>query len=87
MPGFRNRSPTRRVSHWEVHNSPGRRSAFPSLAMSVLDPKTSIAHLIASPTLMIDPELPSFSGRFMSPPQIEVLVRECYLDTHGRYIG
>lgn len=50
------------------------------------DPKDLIAHFIASAKLMIDPELPGFSGKFMSPAQIGELVRECYLDTHRRYI-
>ena len=50
------------------------------------DPKDLIAHFIASAKLMLDPELPGFSGKFMSPAQIDALVRDCYLDTHRRYI-
>lgn len=49
-------------------------------------PKDLIAHFIASAKLMIDPKLPGFSHKFMSPAQIAALVRECYLETHRRYI-
>jgi len=55
-------------------------------AVGTEDPKDLIAHFIASAKLMIDPELPGFSGKFKSPVQIDALVRECYLDTHRRYI-
>ncbi len=50
------------------------------------DPKDLIAHFIAAAKLMIDPALPGFSGKFMSPAQIDALVRDTYLDTHRCYI-
>jgi cystathionine beta-lyase/cystathionine gamma-synthase len=50
------------------------------------DPKDLIAHFIAAAKLTIDPAVPGFSGKFMSPALIDQLVRECYLDTHRRYI-
>jgi cystathionine beta-lyase/cystathionine gamma-synthase len=50
------------------------------------DPKDLIAHFIAASKLAIDPDIAGFSARFMSPPQIDALVRECYIDTHRRYI-
>jgi O-acetylhomoserine (thiol)-lyase len=50
------------------------------------DPKDLIAHFIAAAKLTIDPVLPGFSAKFMAPADIEALIRECYLQTHRRYI-
>jgi O-acetylhomoserine (thiol)-lyase len=47
------------------------------------DPKDLIAHFIAAAKLTLGEE---FAGKFMSPAQIDALVRDCYLDTHKKYI-
>jgi hypothetical protein len=45
-----------------------------------------IAHFIAAARLAIDPAVPGFSDAFMGPAAIDALVRECYIETHRRYI-
>jgi O-acetylhomoserine/O-acetylserine sulfhydrylase-like pyridoxal-dependent enzyme len=50
------------------------------------DPKDLILHLVHTARFTIDPEVPGFSTRFMSGRDVDRLVRECYLDTHRRYI-
>lgn len=50
------------------------------------DPKDLIAHFIHAARLAIDPEVPGFSDQFLSGPQVDALVRDCYLDAHRRYI-
>jgi cystathionine beta-lyase/cystathionine gamma-synthase len=50
------------------------------------DPKDLLAHFIAAAKLAIDPAVPGFSAKFMSPGQIDALVRDTYLDVHRRYI-
>lgn len=50
------------------------------------DPKDLLAHFIAAAKLAIDPDIPGFSARFMSPADIDALVRECYVDTHRQYV-
>ncbi len=50
------------------------------------DPKDLLAQFIASARLALDPQVPGFSAQFMSPVEIDVLVKECYLGSHRRYI-
>jgi O-acetylhomoserine/O-acetylserine sulfhydrylase-like pyridoxal-dependent enzyme len=50
------------------------------------DPKDLIAHFIAAARLAIDPVVPGFSQQFPTGPQIDELVRDCYVDVHRRYI-
>lgn len=50
------------------------------------DPKDLIAHLVQAARLSIDPKRPGFSEEFLMGPAIDTLVKECYLDTHRRYI-
>lgn len=56
------------------------------LAMGDEDPKDLIAHFIHASRLAIDPCVPRFSEKFMSPPEIDQLVRETYLKAHADYI-
>jgi len=50
------------------------------------DPKDLLSQFIQSARLAIDPHVPDFSAQFMSPTEIDVLVKECYLESHRRYI-
>jgi O-acetylhomoserine (thiol)-lyase len=50
------------------------------------DPKDLLAHLIAAARLALDPDVPGFSEKFLSPEQADQLVEHCYLDAHRRYI-
>jgi cystathionine beta-lyase/cystathionine gamma-synthase len=50
------------------------------------DPKDLLRHFIAAAKLAIDPLLPGFSEGFLTPDEIDALVRNCYLDAHRRYI-
>ncbi len=50
------------------------------------DPRDLAAHFIHAARLAIDPLVPGFSAGFPQSAEIEALIRECYLDTHRRYI-
>jgi O-acetylhomoserine/O-acetylserine sulfhydrylase-like pyridoxal-dependent enzyme len=50
------------------------------------DPRDLLNHLYASARGCIDPDLPNFSSRWMSPAQADQMIRDCYLDVHRRYI-
>jgi O-acetylhomoserine/O-acetylserine sulfhydrylase-like pyridoxal-dependent enzyme len=50
------------------------------------DPKDLLAQFIESARLAFDKQVPGFSAQFMSPSEIDVLVKECYLESHRRYI-
>ncbi len=50
------------------------------------DPKDLLAHFIQSARLALEPHVPGFSARFMSPAEIDVLVKECYVESHRSYI-
>ncbi len=50
------------------------------------DPRDLIAHLVDTARFTIDPQVPGFSGAFPAAPDTDSLIRECYLDTHRRYI-
>lgn len=50
------------------------------------DPKDLLAHFIQSARLAIDPHVPGFSSQFISSIEIDALVKECYVETHRRYI-
>jgi O-acetylhomoserine/O-acetylserine sulfhydrylase-like pyridoxal-dependent enzyme len=50
------------------------------------DPADLIAHFIAAAKLAIDPDVPGFSNQFLQGAQIDALIRECYVQTHRRYI-
>ena len=51
------------------------------------DPRDLIAHLIDAARLTIDPLAPGFSAGFLTPEATDALIRECYLETHRKYIG
>ena len=50
------------------------------------DPKDLIAQFIQSARLAFDKQVPGFLDQFMSPAEIDVLVRESYIESHQRYI-
>jgi O-acetylhomoserine/O-acetylserine sulfhydrylase-like pyridoxal-dependent enzyme len=50
------------------------------------DPKDLLFHFIETARLAIDPLVAGFSAGFPTPAAIDVLVKECYLETHGKYI-
>jgi O-acetylhomoserine/O-acetylserine sulfhydrylase-like pyridoxal-dependent enzyme len=50
------------------------------------DPKDLISHFMHAARLTLDSVVPGFSTRFMPRGEADALVRECYLETHRRYI-
>jgi len=50
------------------------------------DPRDLIAHLVYTAQFTIDPQNPGFSQGFPLSGWVDTLVKECYLDTHRRYI-
>ena len=44
------------------------------------------SYLVYAARLTIDPQAPGFSDAFASPAEVDAFVKECYLDTHRRYI-
>jgi cystathionine beta-lyase/cystathionine gamma-synthase len=50
------------------------------------DPIDLISHLLHTARFTIDPDVPGFSAAFPSPNEIDVLIKQCYLDAHRRYI-
>ena len=55
-------------------------------AVGAEDPKDLLAHFVAAAKLVLDPEVPGFSARFLPAADVDALVRETYLDVHRRYI-
>ena len=55
-------------------------------AIGTEDPKDLIAHFMQAAKLALDPHVPGFSDRFAKPAEIDQLVRECYTESHRRYI-
>ncbi|OGG55521.1 MAG: hypothetical protein A3F84_29750 [Candidatus Handelsmanbacteria bacterium RIFCSPLOWO2_12_FULL_64_10] len=64
----------------------GIRPTTVRFAVGYEDPKDLIAHLVHTARLTIDPQAPGFSDAFASPAEVDAFVKECYLDTHRRYI-
>lgn len=50
------------------------------------DPRDLIRHLIDAAQLTLDPLVPDFSRHFPDAAATDALIRECYLETHQRYI-
>jgi O-acetylhomoserine (thiol)-lyase len=50
------------------------------------DPKDLISHFVATAKLTIDPDVPGFSDAFYDDAESAKLIRDCYLDTHRKYI-
>lgn len=48
--------------------------------------KELIGHFVSAASLAIDPAVPGFSGGFMPADEADALVRETYLNVHGRYV-
>lgn len=57
------------------------------LAIGDEDPKDLIAHFIQAARLAIDPAVPGFSRQFLSPEDIDELVRSTYVQAHEAYIA
>jgi cystathionine beta-lyase/cystathionine gamma-synthase len=64
----------------------GIRPTTVRFAVGYEDPKDLIAHLVHTARLTIDPQSPGFSDAFAPPAEVDAFVKECYLDTHRRYI-
>ncbi len=56
------------------------------IAVGDEDPRQLLAHFIEASRLVIDPVSPGFSGRFMTPAELDALFRETYLDVHRRWL-
>ncbi|MDE2996505.1 MAG: PLP-dependent transferase [Bacteroidota bacterium] len=56
------------------------------IAVGDENPKELIGHFLGASRLVIDPVADGFSDGFMSPEEVDVLVRDTYLDVHARYI-
>jgi cystathionine beta-lyase/cystathionine gamma-synthase len=56
------------------------------IAVGDEDPGDLIAHFVAAARLAIDPAVPGFSENFPKGAEIDRLIRECYLETHRRYV-
>jgi len=50
------------------------------------DPRDLLTHFVHAARLTLDPAVPGFSRRFPSPEAANSLIRECYLETHRKYI-
>jgi O-acetylhomoserine (thiol)-lyase len=50
------------------------------------DPRDLLAHFVHAARLTLDPVVPGFSSRFPAPEEANRLIRECYLETHRKYI-
>ncbi|MCC7420358.1 MAG: PLP-dependent transferase [Planctomycetaceae bacterium] len=56
------------------------------IAVGDEDPMDLISHLVETARLAIDPVVPGFSERFAPQDRQKEIVRECYLETHRRYV-
>lgn len=56
------------------------------IAVGDEDPCDLLAHLVHAARLIIDPAVPGFSGRFPTVDEANSIARECYLDSHRRYL-
>ncbi|HEY2840997.1 MAG TPA: PLP-dependent transferase [Pirellulales bacterium] len=50
------------------------------------DPCDLLVHLVDTARFAIDPVSPGFAGQFPDAKEMERLVKECYLETHRRYV-
>ena len=50
-------------------------------------PKDLLSHLVTAARLAIDPDVPGFSNAFPDVDEAEAIIRECYVDTHTRYVN
>jgi cystathionine beta-lyase/cystathionine gamma-synthase len=50
------------------------------------DPKDLLTHFVTAARLAIDPVVPGFSAAFPPLTEANAIIRECYLDTHTRYV-
>lgn len=56
------------------------------IAVGDEDPLDLIDHLVETAKFTIDPDVPGFSGKFMSREKSIELIRRIYLDVHKRYV-
>jgi O-acetylhomoserine (thiol)-lyase len=56
------------------------------IAVGDENPKELISHFVGAARLVIDPVTEGFSSEFMAPQDVDILVRDTYLDIHARYI-
>ncbi|MDA0683002.1 MAG: PLP-dependent transferase [Bacteroidetes bacterium] len=56
------------------------------IAVGDENPKELIGHFINASRLVIDPVVGDFSSGFMSSEDVDILVRDTYLDVHSRYV-
>jgi O-acetylhomoserine/O-acetylserine sulfhydrylase-like pyridoxal-dependent enzyme len=56
------------------------------ISVGAENPKQLIAHFLNVTRLMIDPDHPGFSDRFMSPSEVDGMVESVYLDCQKKYI-
>jgi len=57
------------------------------IAVGDENPKELIGHFLGASRLVIDPANPGFSDHFMEPSEVDMLVRDTYLDVHATYIA
>ncbi|MDA0378429.1 MAG: PLP-dependent transferase [Bacteroidetes bacterium] len=78
------------TSHSELDHASLREAGIaPStirIAVGDENPKELISHFIGAARLVIDPVAEGFTHGFMAPEDIDIMVRDTYLDVHARYI-
>lgn len=50
------------------------------------DPRQLAAHFVRTAQLVLDPSVPGFSARFMSPAAVDSMYREVYQSVHKRWV-
>lgn len=78
------------TSHSELNAEALRESGIAPTTIRIAvgdeNPKELIGHFLGAARLVIDPDYPGFSDGFMMPEEVDVMVRDTYLDVHARYI-
>lgn len=78
------------TSHSELSTEALRESGIAPtnirIAVGDENPKELIGHFLGAARLVIDPAFPGFTGGFMSPEEVDMMVRDTYLDVHATYI-
>ncbi len=78
------------TSHSEMSETAQREAGIYLTTMRISvgneNPKQLIAHFISAAKLVIDPEFPGFTSRFMPPAEVDQMVENTYLECHRKYI-
>lgn len=78
------------TSHSELDEAALRASGISRTTIRIAigdeNPKELISHFINTCKLVLDEVSPGFSDGFIQPAEIDLLVRDTYMDTHSKYI-